>query len=164
MSKYDEILANYASGPDRLEAAIAGLSLTGLDTGLSSESWTIRQIVHHVVDGDDLWKMFVKQGLGNPGSEFTLGWYWDMEQIAWGERWAYAEREVKPSLALLRANRRHIVQLLEHRPGAWENCLLVRWPEREAQEVSVAWVVELQARHVFGHAADILRIREAHKL
>ncbi len=168
MSNYDEILANYASGPERLEAAIAGLSPTGLDTGLGSDSWTIRQIVHHVVDGDDLWKMFVKQALGNPGSEFTLGWYWDMEQIAWGLRWAYAEREVEPSLALLRANRRHIVQLLEHRPAAWENCLLVRWPrgetQREAQQVSVAWVVDLQARHVVGHAGDILHIREAHSL
>ncbi len=168
MNDHDEILAFYASGPDQLDAAIAGLSPIGLDAALSSDSWSIRQIVHHVVDGDDLWKMFIKQALGNPGSEFTLGWYWDMEQITWGLRWAYAERAVEPSLALLRANRRHIVQLLEHRPAAWDNCLLVRWPrgesQREAQQVSVAWVVELQARHLVGHADDIHRIREAHCL
>ncbi len=168
MDNREEILANYASGPDRLEAAIACLQPAGLDAALSHDSWTIRQIVHHVVDGDDLWKMFIKQAVGNPGSEFTLGWYWQMEQINWGECWTYAEREVEPSLALLRANRRHIVQLLEHAPAAWENCLVVRWPrretQREAQQVSIAWVVDLQARHVVGHAGDILRIREAHRL
>jgi hypothetical protein len=104
MSYHDEILANYASGPVRLKAATAGLSPIGLDAALSSDSWTFCQIVHHVVDGDDLWKMFIKQALGNPDSEFTLGWYLEMEQITGGERWAYAEREVELSLALLRAN------------------------------------------------------------
>ncbi len=160
----NEILANYAAGPDRLEAAIAGLSPAGLEAALSSDSWSIRQIVHHVVDGDDLWKTFIKQAIGIPDSEFILQWYWEMEQVAWGLCWAYAERAIEPSLALLRANRAHIVQLLEHAPTAWETCLLVRWPQREAQKVSVAWVVDLQARHVVGHAADILRIREAHHL
>src|SRR5512135_3121915 len=164
MSNQVEILAAYAAGPGHLEAAIAGLSQAGLDAALSSDRWTIRQIIHHIVDGDDLWKMFIKQAIGNPDSEFTLGWYWEMEQVAWGERWAYGERAVEPSLTLLRANRTHIVQLLEHTPMAWENCLLVHWPERGAQKVSVAWVVDLQARHVVGHAGDILRIREARNL
>ena len=164
MGDQNEILANYAAGPDRLEAAIAGLSQSGLDSAFSRDSWTIRQIVHHITDGDDLWKMFIKRAIGSPGGEFTLEWYWQMSQVAWSERWAYGERAIEPSLAFFRASRGHIVQLLEHIPGAWENCLRIRWPEREVQEASVGWVVEMQAGHVVSHAADIRRIRYANAL
>jgi hypothetical protein len=48
------ILARYAEGPAELVRAIAGLDGAGLDAALDDESWTIRQIVHHIVDGDDI--------------------------------------------------------------------------------------------------------------
>ena len=50
-----EVILNlYADGPAKLEAALAGLSEPDLDLALTSDSWTIRQIVHHIADGDDL--------------------------------------------------------------------------------------------------------------
>jgi len=69
-----DILASFAGGPDRLEAAIAGLSAADLDLALSSDRWSIRQIVHHIADGDDLWKEFVKRAIGNPEGEIKLAW------------------------------------------------------------------------------------------
>jgi uncharacterized damage-inducible protein DinB len=159
-----EILAGYAEGPDRLEAAIAGLSGADLDIAPECGGWTIRQIVHHLADGDDVWKGFIKRAIGNQKGEFTLDWYWQMSQDEWAERWAYAERAIGPSLSLLRANRAHIVQLLEHVPDAWEKSLRIRWPRGEEQDVSVGWVVEMQAHHIEGHLGDIARIREAHRI
>jgi len=156
-----DILASYAAGPDRLEAAIAGLFGADLDLALNEDNWSIRQIVHHIADGDDLWKGFVKRAIGDPVGEFTLAWYWQMPQDEWARRWAYQERAIEPSLALFRANRAHIVQLLAHRPEAWSNSLLIRWPGEEAQ-TSVGWVVAMQARHIDGHVDDIRRIRAAH--
>jgi len=156
-----DILASFAGGPDRLEAAIAGLSAADLDLALSSDRWSIRQIVHHIADGDDLWKEFVKRAIGNPEGEFTLAWYWQIGQAEWAGRWAYRERAIEPSLALFRASRAHVVQLLTHRPEAWSHNLLIRWPDEETQ-TSVEWVVAMQARHVDGHVDDIRRIREAH--
>jgi uncharacterized damage-inducible protein DinB len=164
MSSQSEIIADYADGPKRLETAIAGLSEADLDVAQSSDSWTIRQVVHHLTDGDDIWKVFIKRAIGNPGGEFTLEWYWQMPQDEWAERWVYEERAIDPSLALFRASRRHIVQLLEHIPGVWEKSLRIRWPNGEEQEVSVGWVVEMQTRHMEGHLGDIRRIREAHSI
>ena len=164
LSSQHEIIANHADGPRRLETAIAGLSATGLDVALSNDSWTIRQIVHHLADGDDLWKAFVKQAIGNPGSEFVLEWYWQIPQDEWVERWAYREREIEPSLALYRASRCHIVQLLEHTPGVWEKRLRIRWPDGEEQDVSVRWVVEMQTRHIEDHLNEIREIRQAHRI
>ena len=80
----------------------------------------IRQLVHHVVDGDDIWKLCIKAALGNSEGVFSLQWYWEVEQDTWVERWDYAGRAIEPSLALFRANRRHIVHLMERNPDGWE--------------------------------------------
>jgi len=163
-SNPNEVIANYAQGPGQLEAAIAGLSVTELDLALSKDSWTIRQIVHHLADGDDLWKAFVKQAIGNPGSEFVLAWYWQMPQNEWAERWAYRERAIEPSQALYRASRFHIVQLLEHTPEVWDKSLRIRGPHGDEQDVSVRWVVEMQTRHIEDHLNEIREIRQAHRI
>ena len=56
----NEILELFKRGPGILENALAGLSDTELDYVPSNGGWSIRQIVHHLVDGDDLWKMYIK--------------------------------------------------------------------------------------------------------
>jgi hypothetical protein len=164
MGNREAIMASYADGPNQLEAAIAGLSEGELDLAESAHTWTIRQIVHHVADGDDLWKAFIKRAIGTPGGNFDLQWYWQMPQGEWAKSWAYASREIGPSLGLFRANRAQIVQLLEHMPKAWEQSLLVRWSDGEEEQVSVAWVVDMQAQHVLGHVDDIRRARQVHEV
>jgi len=42
-----------------------------------------RQIVHHIADGDDLWKTYIKIALGNEQAEFTLAWYLAFPQTEW---------------------------------------------------------------------------------
>lgn len=165
-ASYDpaELLARYVAGPRQLRAALAGLAEADLDHGPPAGGWTIRQLAHHVVDGDDLWKMCVKAALGNDSAVFALEWYWAVEQVLWAERWNYAGRALEPSLALFEANRCHVVQLLERVPQSLERCILIRWPGAREQEVPVWWVVEMQARHAAGHIADILAIREEHGL
>ena len=162
VSSQGDILAGYAAGPDRLEEAVAGLSAADLDLALDGDSWSIREIVHHIADGDDIWKELIKRAIGDPASEFNLAWYWHMAQDEWARRWAYRERAIEPSLALFRANRAHVVQMLAHRPEAWSNTLLIRWPDGEEEQTSVEWVVSMQARHVLGHLDDIRHILAAH--
>jgi uncharacterized damage-inducible protein DinB len=152
----------FARGPDRLCAAIAGLGETDLDLSLGSGSWTIRQTVHHVVDGDDIWKVIVKAALGEPSRVLDLQWYWDVQQDVWTGTWAYARRPLEPSLELLRASRRHVLQLLECTPDAWKRSVTMRWPSGEEERVTVGAIVEMQADHVAQHVEDIQAIREVH--
>jgi len=158
------VLASYASGPAELEAAVAGLADAELDTALDAKSWTIRQIVHHVVDGDDIWKPFVKIALGNNKAVFSLQWYWDIPQTQWAESWAYVHREIETSLALFAANRRHLVQLVQAVPDAWDRSIPVKWPHKEEERVTVGWMIEMQADHVTSHINSIRKIRQAHGL
>jgi hypothetical protein len=161
----DAILARYADGPAQLEAAIGGLTETDLDMAQSADTWTIRQLVHHIVDGDDIWKVCIKAALGNSGGVFSLQWYWEVEQDTWVERWDYAGRAIGPSLALFRANRRHVVQLVGQNPDGWERHMRIQWPHRpEEERITVGDVIEMQANHVAHHVDDIRAIRQTRGL
>ena len=88
MNTSKTILAQYADGPAQLESALAGLTETDLDLTLSADSWSIRQIAHHTVDGDDIWKTCIKTALGNSDALFSLQWYTAKPQMEWSESWA----------------------------------------------------------------------------
>ncbi len=158
------LLAQYAEGPALLKSALAGLSESDLDLALTADSWSIRQIVHHLADGDDLWKICTKAALGNNEGLFSLQWYWDKPQMEWVESWKYSSRSIKSSLALLRANRQHIVDLVGQIPGGCEKSIRLRWPDGKEERVTVADVLEMQTRHVAGHIQDIQLIRQAHNI
>ena len=157
-------LAQYADGPAQLEAALIGLTESDLNLAQTTETWTIRQIVHHIVDGDDIWKTCIKAALGNSEGLFSLQWYWDRPQTEWAETWGYANRRIEPSLVLLRANRHHIEELVRRTPNAWEKSIRLKWPDTEEERITIGDVLEMQARHVIGHINDIQMIRRAYNV
>jgi hypothetical protein len=137
-------LIRYAEGPAQLAAALAELDEAGLDLGPAEGGWTIRQIVHGTQTG------------------FSLQWYWAKSQDEWAEVWRYAERDVEPSWDLFRANRNHIVQLVERVPNAWGCRMKIQMSDGSERSFTVGEIIAMQARHALGHIADIRRIREAH--
>jgi len=154
------IVARYVEGPAQLEQALAGLKDADLDAPPAQGGWTIRQIVHHIVDGDDLWKLCIKAALGNEQGEFTLAWYCVLPQDIWADRWAYAERPIDVSLALFKATRAHVTELLAHVPDAWRRSISFREPSGETTRLTVGAVIEMQAGHLQHHLRRILAIRE----
>jgi catechol 2,3-dioxygenase-like lactoylglutathione lyase family enzyme len=159
------ILAEYAGGPDHLDATVAGLSESDLNQSLPAGGWTIRQTVHHITDGDDLWKTGVLAALGSPTGIFTLEWYWNKpNQDEWAENWLYAERPIGLSLALFRANRVHLVDLIQRIPDAWERSVRIKWPRKPDGRITVGDIIAMQAGHGRGHMEEIRLICEAHGL
>ena len=153
-------LARFAAGPEDLDRALAGLSDSGLDLARGPDKWTIRQIVHHIVDGDYMWGMCARVAIGNPGSTFRLDWY---RQDTWVDALDHAGRPIAPALDLLRANRCHLVQLLEHLPGAWEQYVLIPRPEYpDGFKMVVQDIILTQAVHVPWHVEQIRETRQMH--
>jgi len=154
-------LARYAKGPAQLEHAVFGLDDAALDTRVSERGWTVRQIVHHVADGDDLWTLGIKCALGNEEGEFTLRWYWALPQEVWADRWAYSSRSIDVSLALLKATRNHILQLVAHVPDAWQRSINVPVPDGRFEHLTVGDVIRMQGDHAMHHIAQIAAVRIA---
>jgi len=155
-------LQAYAACVDEFESALGGLSESDLSLG-PTDGWNIRQIVHHLADGDELWKACILLALGNPEAEFHLSWYWDVSQDDWAEQWSYDRRDIATSLSRLRANRLHVVDLLKQKPEAWNYAARIHWPSQpDESRISIAEVVKMQTDHAHHHLGDVLAIREAH--
>ena len=154
----DDILAQYVAGPDDLERALEGLAESDLDAAREPGKWTIRQIVHHVVDGDDIWKTCLKAALGHPGCVYHFDWY---DQEPWVERMDYAGREIGSGLALFRANRQHVTGLIRHLPDAWGRAAIVTWGHvPDGRRLTVGDMLCAQTVHVPWHVDQIRATRE----
>ena len=153
------VVARFADGPDLLEHALEGIRETDLDKQPSAGGWTIREIVHHIVDGDDIWKICIKTALGGKNPEFDLSWYRALPQEDWTERWAYKSRSLDVSLAFLRAGRNHLVQLMENIPDGWTRTFVFRKADGGEEQVSIGAVIGMQADHLEHHVKRIRDIR-----
>jgi len=154
----DGAISRFREGPLLLADAVMDLRDADLDAKPSGGGWSIRQIVHHVVDGDDIWKTCIKMAIGNEQAEFAMAWYWSLTQDTWADRWAYSQRSIGPSLSLLKATREHILQLLGSVPESWNRAVVVRTSRGEIERVPVGYVVQMQADHVFHHLERIRAI------
>ena len=154
----DREVSRFREGPNLLEQAVISLRDAELDARPPGGGWSIREIVHHIADGDDIWKMCVKMAIGNEQAEFALGWYSSLAQVTWGDRWAYRRRSIGTSLSLLKATREHVLQLLESVPEAWDRSVIVRTKQGEIERVPVGFVIEMQADHVIHHVERIRAI------
>lgn len=153
-----ETLELFKQGPTILENALTGLSDIELDYLPINGGWSIRQIVHHISDGDDLWKACIKIALGNEQGEFSLKWYLALPQTEWAKKWSYETRSIDTSLELLKANRNHILQLLEHIPDGWNKSARFRDANGEIETVPVGFVIQMQSDHVVHHVKRIAEI------
>ena len=155
------LLKKYLELPDRLEAAIAGLSESQLD--LQGDGWSIRSCVHHLVEGELIWQVNLRAAAGSDGIEFPMGWYFSQPQEVWAQRWCYDKRPVGPSLDLFRASTRNLAEFLRLAPPeVWKRSGRVTWPgELEERRLSVRDILLIHIGHMDGHTADIRAVREA---
>ncbi len=160
MASHETLLRKYLQLPDRLQAAIAGLDDAGLD--LKGDGWSIRQYVHHVVEGELIWEVNLRAAAGSDGIEFPMAWYFSQPQEAWAECWAYDRRPVGSALALFRGSTCNLVEYLRLVPDeVWNRSGRVTWPEdKDESRLTVRDILVIHIRHMDGHTADIRAIRE----
>ena len=93
--------------PERLKAAVAGLSDAQLDTPYREEGWTVRQVVHHLADSHAMAYTRCKQAL-------TKDWPTEQayDEAAWANL-ADSRLPVDVSLALIEGLHARWVALLE---------------------------------------------------
>lgn len=70
----------------------------------------------------------------------------------WAEALDYASRPIGPAVALFRAVREHLVQLLRHLPGAMDRYVATPTGERHP----VGQAISMVASHALGHTEQIL--------
>jgi hypothetical protein len=155
----DELVVLYKEGAEKLEALLAGLPKNGLDESLVPEEWTIRQILHHIVETEEAFGLCLKAALGAPGSTFNCGWYPGNDE--WVANMEYSNRDVEDTLALFKAFRCHISALLDHFHDRWDDKVtLSSFLGGPDQELSVGAITGSLVGHLAEHMETIQRIKE----
>lgn len=157
------LLDQYLQLPSQLEEAIVGLEEGDLDLR-KGNGWSIREIVCHLVEGEQLWQINLRTVIGLNGAKFPFEWYFELSQVEWSKHWAYSTRFLKAMLDLFRADTQYLADILRNLPtDIWEHYGRVTWPAAEEEtRLTVREIVEIQIRHMDGHAADIQAIRALH--
>ena len=102
------LISKYALGLKQLDKAPDCLVESQPDLARAPEKWTIRQIVHHIVDMDDLWKSRIKAALANSVYTMDLSWYILDNKCA--EPLACDTRSLEDVIKLFKASRKHKLQ------------------------------------------------------
>jgi hypothetical protein len=159
--KEEKKLSRYAGGIEELDGVLEGLSESQLDLSRGEGKWTIRQVVHHIVDAEDIWKTCIKAALGNPGCTVDMNWYIIDNKCA--EPLDYAHRAITDAVELFRATRRHVVELVKYLPGAWgRSFTIIRSDIPEGKTFTVGQVIAFQILHLNMHIKQIQETREKH--
>ncbi len=159
----EEAIAQYATGIEQLDKILTGLSEDDLNLDRGENSWSIRQIVHHISDAEDIWQSGIKAALANPGCTYDISWYRPNNQC--DGPLLYDKRPIKYAIELFKAARRQVVGLLTHIPDAWDKTIIFsREDLPEKKEYSVSDIIRWQVPHLQIHLEQIHEIRDIHRL
>lgn len=138
--------------PANMRAAVAGLTAEQLDTPYREDGWTVRQVVHHVVDSH--LNAYVRFKLAVTEDHPTIGTY---EQARWAELPEAKTGPTEMSLALLDALHVRWVAFLRGL-GNDDFERTVYYPEHG--DISVDVLLEIYGWHCPHHEAHITSLRE----
>ncbi len=137
--------------PARMRAAVAGLDDTQLDTPYRDGGWTVRQVVHHVVDSH--LNSYVRFKLAVTEDHPTIGTY---EEKAWAELPDARDAPVEGSLALLESLHTRWVAFL--RALTSDQCRRAVY-HPESGEITVDVLLEIYGWHCLHHEGHITALR-----
>ena len=154
-------LEQYASGPEELKKVLKNLSEEDLNLSREDGKWTIRQIVHHIVDADDIWETCIKAALGNSGCNFDISWY--LLDNRCSKSLEYLTRPIDDALILFRATRKHITGLINHLAQPWERYITIsRNDMKDEKKFTVSNMIKWQNTHLQIHLRQILETRKVY--
>lgn len=137
--------------PARMRAAVADLSDAQLDTPYRDGGWTVRQVVHHVVDSH--LNAYVRFKLAVTEETPTIGTY---EEAVWAELPDAKDAPVEGSLAMLEAlHPRWVAFLRALEPADFRRS--VRHPE--IGDLTVDTLLEIYGWHGPHHEAHVTTLR-----
>ena len=149
----NELIARYSAGYDEVVDALKDFPSESLTAHPLPGKWSAREIVHHLADSETTSAIRLRRLLAED-RPVIHGYDQDLFAI----RLRYNEREIEPSLEVLRSARATTTQIL--------NLMTVADWNREGEHTEIGrytvdqWL-EIYAAHAHNHAAQIRRLREA---
>ena len=159
----DQLVKEFSDGIDHLDEALKDLSDADIDLSRSQGKWTIRQIVHHIAEFEDLYKTTIKAALGNPGCTFDFNWY--IVDNKWADPLRYDVRPINDAVVLFRMSRKQVLELINFVENPWEQFIYFSHESMpEKKKFTVAKIIQWQIQHLQMHIDQIKDTKKAHGL
>ena len=128
----------------------AGRSDAELDVHPEGSPFTIRELVHHIVEANVVAASIVIAGLGSPGSVYD--WSWMLPFGKWLEQMRYDRKPIGPAVALLEALNAYVALQIEPLPDGLARTVRLRdEPGGEPRTVTIADVLLQEWNHAREH-------------
>lgn len=147
-----ELISRYLAGPEKLRAALSGLSEDDLRFQYDSAKWSAKEIAIHIADMDAVASFRMKRIISEPDARYP-----GVDQDLWALGLGYQSRDVEPSLHLLEANRREMAAILTTvAESAWNR----QGVHESAGQQTLRGLVVSYTEHLENHVAQIVAIRQ----
>lgn len=115
-----ELINRYSSAPDLLIEALSGLSESELDLCRALGKWSIRQIVHHIVDCEMNYFQYDRYALSSTDTIFHFP---DFNPNTWAVNLDYSSRPIQLELRFFTLIREYITYLCRTLPDSLDRTL-----------------------------------------
>ncbi len=147
-----DLIEEIEAAPAQLRAAVAGLDDAQLDTPYREDGWTVRQVVHHVLDSHVNAYVRFRWALTEDAPVIK-----PYDEKEWARLPDATSAPVAVSLDLLDAlHTRWLILLRAMAPEDFER----RWSSPDFGELGVDVLLQIYAWHGKHHAAHITALRE----
>lgn len=153
MSHPTDSLSLFIDGPRLLREAVEGLSPDQLRARPIEGTWSVLEVVCHLVDSEQAWCHRIKRVIAED-RPLLVGY----DESRFAEALGYHERDVAAELRLFEGMRRQMGQILERQPAiTWARAGI----HTERGLIHLAEMVSIEAEHVTHHIGFIKAKRKA---
>lgn len=151
----DQLIDEYANGPQRLREAIAGMTPEQIDAAPVPGKWSTRQVICHLADFEPVYADRMKRAIAENEPTIFGG-----DPDAFAARLAYEQRDIEEELLMIESIRKHVGRILRTLPS---NASQRQVNHSEDGPITLRTLLERITNHIPHHAQFIGEKRRATK-
>lgn len=151
-----KILQKYKEAPKILIELLADLDENKLDLSRAEGKWTIREIVHHIVECDLNYFQINRYALANTGENYVFNTF---DAHVWNQSMLHNQRNITIELQLFNTIREYIAYLCEIIPDSFDRILVF-----QDGKATVRDALNHDINHSYQHIEQIKETIRLHSL
>ena len=151
-----KIIQKYKVAPKILMEVLNGLSEKELDLSREDGKWTIREIVHHIVECDLNYFQINRYALANTGEKFIFN---EFDARVWNQSMHHNHRNIRIELQLFSTIREYISYLCEIIPDSLDRILV-----HQNGNATVRDALNHDINHSYHHIEQINETKRLHNI
>ena len=148
---------------ERLSLVVDSLTFDQFDLSADKEAypgtWTIREIIHHLVDDGDVWSMRIKQAIATPDVRVRFEGFPGNE--VWSGHLDFEDRDVGPAINLIKAHCTYLIEILTRFSNSWDQAItIIDAQSGSERNLNILQIVQMLVEHLEEHMEQIEAIKE----